>query len=121
MVMVRFLPFTIIFGFLSTGGEMRISFGSSVCWMNSLNFILIFWLWKLRDLFAGSANLIFGGRLSRLPPLGGRSSAQEEIINMPAGMHLGAISNKENRSKAISSSETVIIRDFRVFEITRIF
>ena len=65
--------------------------------------------------------MTFGGRLSRLPPVGGRSSAQEEIIRIPAGIHFGAISNNEKRNNAIKSSEMLIIRDFPVFEITSIF
>ena len=98
-----------------------ISLGSKVCWINSEKCSLIFSLLKFKVLLAGSASFSLGGMLSRLPPDGGRSSAHEETINNPAGIKLGAISNRVNRNNANSSNETVINRDFPVFEITILF
>ena len=86
--------------------------------MNSEKRILILELLKFRDLFTGSAYFTLGGRLSLLPPEGGRSSAQDDTARSPIGMHFGAISNREKRISAIMSNERVIRRDFPDFEIT---
>jgi len=78
-------------------------------------------LLKFTLLFAGSAYAIFGGRLSFLPPVGGRSSAQEVKKRTPIGRHLGATSKTVKRSNAISISSTVSVLDFPGFESTETF
>jgi hypothetical protein len=111
-LIVMTFPFTIILGFLSKGGEIMISLGSRVCCINSEKRIVTLSLLKLRDLLGGSADLSRGGRLSRLPPVGGLSSAQEETMSMPAGMNFGPISTIAKRIKASNSNESVMNRDF---------
>ena len=89
--------------------------------MYSLKRIFIFSLLKFTVLLGGSAVAIIGGRLSLRPPVGGRSSAQDERRNMPAGMNLGTISNRLKRINANSINRMVRIFDFRDRESTETF